>query len=117
MGTPIDAHLDRVVLPALRDYWSAEAVLSNAASVGDPVSVANARQDAMRRARTAATELHHLTNVALKSPDPRLPPFASVEAVRASVAAACSFLNTARWVGGVGARASACWPAQTGRVH
>lgn len=28
----IDAHLDRVVLPALRDYWSAEAVLSNAAS-------------------------------------------------------------------------------------
>lgn len=53
----------------------------------------NARQEAMRRARTAATELHHLTDVVLKSPDPRLPPFASVEAARASVAATCVHLR------------------------
>jgi hypothetical protein len=93
MGTPIDDHLELVVLPALRDYWSAEAVLSNGSSVGHPVAVAKARQDAMRRARTAAIELHHLTDVALKSPDPRLPIFSSAEAVRAAVTASCVYLR------------------------
>jgi hypothetical protein len=75
MSGPVDEHFRRVVLPALRDYWAAEADFTRVTrdGVGDAQGV---REKAMRRARSAAMELHHLCYVALKAADPTLRTFA-----------------------------------------
>jgi hypothetical protein len=95
MPGPVNEHLERVVLPALRDYWAAEADLTSAA-LNRPGEVHAAREEAMRRARTAAIELHHLCDVALKATDPSLPAFANMEEVRAAVGAECLAMRTSR---------------------
>ncbi len=94
MGS-VQAQLGRVVLPGLRDYWRAERELSAAAASRDPTALEAARFEAMRKARTAATELHHLSDFVLKEAPPGLPTFGGIEEVRAAVESHCVWLRGA----------------------
>jgi hypothetical protein len=88
-------HLDNVVRPALRRYATAEAALTATlvTKPRDEASVQAARGEAMRTARAAANELHHLTDFALHNPPPT---FADIAAVRAAVQAHVTFLREPR---------------------
>jgi hypothetical protein len=83
-------HIHRTVRPALRAYLAAEQVLTAAQVAGDEAASNVARGEVMRAARTAATELHHLTDYALHHPPPA---FADVAAVRAAVQSHVLFLR------------------------
>lgn len=82
-------HFERVVLPALREYVEAERALTAATNVGDTVSIEAAREAVMRRARTAAIELHQTADVEANQSTPPTP----VESIRAAVQQHCTFLR------------------------
>jgi hypothetical protein len=84
-------HIDRTVRPALRAYLNAEKMLTAAQqAAGDVAALDAARGEVMRAARTAATELHHLTDFVLHNGPPF---FADISAVRAAVQAKVLFLR------------------------
>jgi hypothetical protein len=85
---PINEQFEAVVLPALAEYLEAEAGLSAALAVSDAAALAAARQLLMRRARTAATELHQFADFAAAESG------AAIDVIRAAVAAHCTFLRT-----------------------
>lgn len=82
-------HFVRVVLPALQEYLAAEAELSASIESGAAPRITAARDDLMRRARTASIELHQLADYAANLSNPRV----TVEALRASVQSHCTFLR------------------------
>ena len=70
---PILDHLDNIVRPAIREYFAAEQELDAANARGDAQAVADARFEVIRKARTAAVELNHLTDFVLHN---QVPPMA-----------------------------------------
>ena len=87
---PIPNHLDNIVRPAVRDYVAAESALDAAHIAKDANAIDAARKNVMRRARIAATELHHLQDFVLHNPQPGLS-FARIEDIRSALRAACVF--------------------------
>jgi hypothetical protein len=87
--TQTDRHFECVVLPALREYLEAERGLTQALAGGISASVESARATVMRRARTAAIELHQLADHAAKNSRPAV----AVEAIRSQVETHCVFLR------------------------
>jgi hypothetical protein len=83
-------YIHRTVRPALRAYLAAEAALTAAQVAGDEVRSEVARGDIIRAARTAVTELHHLSDYALHHPPPH---FADIAAVRSAVQSHVLFLR------------------------
>lgn len=81
-------HLTTIVRPALSKYVAAEKALDLASNSGDPAAIEAARNEVMQRARTAATELHHLQDVVLVDTAPR---FIDLEDVRRALRAVCVF--------------------------
>src|SRR6185369_1341639 len=53
-----------------------------------------ARQEVMRKSRTAAIELNHFADFVLKEGCPALPAFHGIEAVRIAVQTNCTFLRS-----------------------
>ena len=53
---------DLIVDPALLEFRAAEAELAQASIASDPLRLDQARANAMRRARTAAIELHQFAD-------------------------------------------------------
>jgi hypothetical protein len=89
MQTILD-HLDNIVLPAIRDYFAAEEALDAANAKGDAQAVADARFEVIRKARTAAVELHHLADFVVNNPAPGAT-FADLAAARAAIRSVCVF--------------------------
>lgn len=89
---PILDHLANVVRPALRDYAAAERALSAAHASKDAGAIEVARIHVMRMARTAATELNHLTDFVLHNPCPPAS-FTKIEDIRDALRAACVFVR------------------------
>jgi hypothetical protein len=87
---PILDHLDNIVGRAIRDYFAAEEALDAANAMGDAQAVADACFEVIRKARTAAVELNHLTDFVLHN---QLPPmaFADLTAIRTAIRSACVF--------------------------
>jgi hypothetical protein len=83
-------HLDNIVRPAIREYVAAEKALDSAHAMKNQQMIDEARLDLMRKARTAATELHHLQDFVLHNQSPPLA-FADIEAVRKAIRAVCVF--------------------------
>jgi hypothetical protein len=83
-------HIDCTVRPALRAYLAAEKALTAAQVAGDAAASDLARGEVMRTARTAATELHHLTDYALHHPPPN---FADIATLRAALQSHVLFLR------------------------
>jgi hypothetical protein len=88
--------LRRLVRPALREYGDAEQALSRAHETGDPAEIEDARLEVMRRARTAAIELNHFADFALKERSALFPPSSAISDVRSAVQARCMFLRGSR---------------------
>lgn len=84
-------HLNNVVRPALRAYIAAERGLDAADESKDVGRIEDARQEAMRAARTAAIELNHFQDVVLHNPSPPDLIFTGQEDIRAALRAACVF--------------------------
>jgi hypothetical protein len=89
---PINEQFEAIVLPALAEYLEAEAGLTAALKGRDAAALTAARQLVMRRARTAATELHQFADFAAAENN------VTIESIRAAVAAQCTFLRTANAV-------------------
>jgi hypothetical protein len=89
MQTILD-HLDNIVRPAIRDYFAAEEALDAANAKGDAQAVADARFEVIRKARTAAVELHHLADFVVNNPAPGAT-FADLAAARAAIRSVCVF--------------------------
>jgi hypothetical protein len=87
MHSAIQAHLDNIVRPALREYVAAERALDAANRSNDQGLIDEARQEVMRRARTASIELHHLQDVVVAN-DPAHP---RLEDIRAALRDVCVF--------------------------
>ncbi len=87
MHSTVQAHLDNVVRPALREYVAAERALDTANRSNDQGVIDEARQEVMRRARTASIELHHLQDVVVAN-DPTYP---TLEDIRAALRGVCVF--------------------------
>lgn len=93
---PLNEQFEAVVLPALAEYWAAETVLTAALSDGDAAALAAARKLVMRRARTAANELHHFADfAAVKNGLP-------LDVIRSTVAEHCTFLRSTNAVADIG---------------
>lgn len=88
----VNEQFEAVVLPALAEYWAAETALTAALNEGDAASLSAARQLVMRRARTAANELHHFADFAAAKNGLKL------NLVRSTVAAHCTFLRSSNEV-------------------
>ena len=87
-------HVDRIVRPALRDYLAAERALNTAHDTKDNAAIDAARSDAMRKARSAANELHHLADFVLNNPPPGMPSYPDVGPLRLHLNPHCVFLRT-----------------------
>jgi hypothetical protein len=87
MHSAVQAHLDNIVRPALREYVAAERALDTANRSNDQRLIDKVRQDVMRRARTASIELHHLQDVVVAN-DPAYP---ALEDIRTALRGACVF--------------------------
>jgi hypothetical protein len=87
-------HLDRIVRPSLRDYAASERALNAAHDSKDQVAIDAARDDVMRKARSAANELHHLADFVLNNPPPGMPSYPDVGPVRLLLNPHCVFLRT-----------------------
>ncbi|MDC7787728.1 hypothetical protein PQJ75_28575 [Rhodoplanes sp. TEM] len=94
-------HLQRIVRPALMEYRDAELRLDAAHERGNATEIESTRHEVLRRARTAAIELHQLSDVALKAPSPELPSFSTIADVRSAVQGCCLFLRTSDQVADV----------------
>lgn len=82
--------IDQTVRPALRAYLAAEQKFTDAHVAKDDAAVAAARREVFRAARTAAIELHHLTDFALHHPPPA---FQDISEVRAALQSHVRFLR------------------------
>lgn len=60
----------------------------------DQVAIDAARDDVMRKARSAANELHHLADFVLNNPPPGMPSYPDVGPVRLLLNPHCVFLRT-----------------------
>jgi hypothetical protein len=89
------AQLRNIVQPALKDYTQAEHALTEAHKTGEKADIRAARGEVMRKARTAAIELHQLCDVALHELSPT---FSNIGDVRSAVQANCTFLRSAKRV-------------------
>jgi hypothetical protein len=87
MHSAVQTHLDNIVRPALREYVAAERALDAANTLNDQALIDEARQEAMRRARTESIELHHLQDV-LAANDSAYP---KLEPIRTALRAVCVF--------------------------
>lgn len=87
---PILDHLDNIVRTAVREYVATERALDAAHIAKDANAIDAARNNVMRRARIAATELHHLQDFVLHNPQPALS-FARIEDIRSALRAVCVF--------------------------
>jgi hypothetical protein len=87
-------HLDGIVRPALRKYAAAERSLNAAHDSKDQAAIDAARDAVMRKARSAANELHHLADFVLNNPPPGMPSFPDVGPVRLLLHSHCVFLRT-----------------------
>jgi hypothetical protein len=59
---PTQTFFDEIVEPAFREYQEAEDELTRAAAEDEPIRLAEARNRALRRARTAAIEMHQFAD-------------------------------------------------------
>jgi len=91
MQTILD-HLANIVRPAIREYVAVEEALDAASASKDRA----ARLDAIRKARTAAVELNHLTDFVLHHKTPPMV-FGDLGAIRTAIWSVCMF---ARGAGG-----------------
>jgi hypothetical protein len=89
MHSAVQAHLNNIVRPALREYVAAERALDTANRSNDQGLIDEARQEAMRRARTASIELHHLQDVVVAK-DPAYP---TLEDIRTALRRVCVFVR------------------------
>jgi hypothetical protein len=83
-------HLDHVVRPAIREYFAADKALDIANASKNQAAIDAARLEVMRKARTAAVELNHLTDFVLHN---QMPPMAypDLPAIRAALRSVCVF--------------------------
>lgn len=87
-------HLELVVRPALREYAAAESNLTSASKIGDGQAIEDAKDEVLRKARTAASELNHLSDVILKEPCAELSKFADLFDIRQQASDLCTFLRS-----------------------
>jgi hypothetical protein len=83
-------HLANIVRPAIRDYVAAEEALDAASASKDQAAIDAARHDVIRKARTAAVELNHLTDFVLHHQTPPMA-FADLAAIRTAIRSVCMF--------------------------
>jgi hypothetical protein len=83
-------HLDHVVRPAIREYFAADKALDVANASGDQAAIDAARIELMRKARTAAVELNHLTDFVLHNQTPPMA-YADLPAIRTAIRSVCVF--------------------------
>jgi hypothetical protein len=83
-------HLANIVRPAIRDYVAAEGALDAARASKDQAAIDAARLDLIRKARTAAVELNHLTDFVLHHQTPPMA-FADLAAIRTEIRSVCMF--------------------------
>jgi hypothetical protein len=87
---PVLDHLNRIVRPALRAYVAAEEALDAAHKSGDQAAIAAARDAVVGAGWSAATSLHHMSDVVLHNPPPGRT-FAKIEDVRTAIRNVCTF--------------------------
>lgn len=83
-------HLDNIVRPAIREYFAAEEALDAANASKDQAAIDAARLEVIRKARTAAVELNHLTDFVLHNQAPPMA-YADLNAIRAATRSVCVF--------------------------
>jgi hypothetical protein len=83
-------HLDNVVRPAIREYVAAEEALDAANTSKNQATIDATRIEVIRRARTAATELNHLSDFVLNNQTSPMA-YADLTAVRTAIRSVCAF--------------------------
>jgi len=87
---PVIDHLNRVVRPALRAYVAAELALDAAHKSGDQAAIDAARDTVIGTGWTAATSLHHLSDVVFHNP-PAGHSYPELKDVRTAIRNVCTF--------------------------
>jgi hypothetical protein len=83
-------HLENIVRPAIREYFTAEEALDAANASKDQATIDAARLEVIRKARTAAVELNHLTDFVLHNQVPPMA-YADLNAIRTAIRSVCVF--------------------------
>jgi hypothetical protein len=87
-------HLANIVRPAIRDYVTADEALDAASASKDQAAIDAARHNVIRKARTAAVELNHLTDFVLYHQTPPMA-FTDLAAIRTAIRSVCMFARGA----------------------